>query len=163
MLKLKLFPLVFLVCYPEVKIKFCNETIKVGQTSLFAPQPCAPVSGQYMFWGSKRRIRRKIDYSAVNTHPRALKLFFLDRQLNSASDALIFVPLCGVFEAIENFYKKNVLKKNTKKKFFKFLGPKKLFFLISIWKIIILKWKLVIFGIKPYQICIGWISIWGQL
>ena len=154
MLKLKLFPLVFLVCYPEVKNKFCNETIKVGQTSLFAPQPCAPVSGQYMFWGSKRRIRRKIDYSAVNTHPRALKLFFLDRQLNSASDALIFAPLWCFWSNWECLGKK-CFKKNTKKKFLKFLGPKKLVFLISIWIIIILKWKLVIFGIKPYQICIG--------
>ena len=112
MLKLNLFPLVFLVCYPEVKNKFCNETIKVGQTSLFAPQPCAPVSGQYMFRGSKRMIRRKIDYSAVNTHPRALKLFFLDRQLNSASDALIFAPLWCFWSNWE------FLEKKTRKKRF---------------------------------------------
>ena len=105
MLKLKLFPLVFLVCYPEVKIKFCNETIKVGQTSLFAPQPCAPVSGQYMFVGQRGESDKTLIKAPLMHILKHLNYFFLDKRLHSALDALIFDPLWWFWSNWEFFFK----------------------------------------------------------
>ena len=80
--------------------------------SVVPPHTWPHVSGQYMVCWSKRRVGGKFGYNSVNMHARATRLLFLNRQLNFASDELIWV------EHFRIFRKKMFLKRKEEKKVF---------------------------------------------